>query len=166
MAHVIATMEATLRDDPWHKYYQSPAWLKALIDKGALGQKTGPASFRRSARQAGAGCGDLVMPFFLQVRSILSRNSRAEEPAEKFAKLRASGPQARNSCGPFSRSFHYCAYHLAAIADNARRRFAIRWGFGWQMGRSRSGRPRLEGSAGLPRHRRASRLPACRCRNG
>jgi 3-hydroxyacyl-CoA dehydrogenase len=31
--------------------------------------------------------------------------------------------------------FHYTAYHLADIADNARDvDFAIRWGYGWQQG--------------------------------
>jgi len=31
--------------------------------------------------------------------------------------------------------FHYCAYHLADIADNARDvDFAMRWGFGWSQG--------------------------------
>src|SRR3954467_8400386 len=39
-AHVVKTMADSLSDDPWHKYYQIPAWLKTLIDQGALGQKT------------------------------------------------------------------------------------------------------------------------------
>src|SRR3981081_1054557 len=39
MAHVIATMDQTLPDDPWHQYYQAPAWLKAHRHKGDLGQK-------------------------------------------------------------------------------------------------------------------------------
>src|SRR5207244_2346232 len=47
MAHVIRTMDETLPDDPWHKYYQAPVWLKALIDKGALGQKTKAGFFRK-----------------------------------------------------------------------------------------------------------------------
>ena len=33
-------MNETLPDDPWHRYYDVPAWLKALIAQGALGQKT------------------------------------------------------------------------------------------------------------------------------
>src|SRR6266581_2843299 len=37
MAHVIRTMDETLAGDPWHRYYQPPSWLKALIDQGALG---------------------------------------------------------------------------------------------------------------------------------
>src|SRR5689334_24356523 len=39
-AHVVNTMKETLPDDPWHKYYEVPAWLKKLIEQGALGQKT------------------------------------------------------------------------------------------------------------------------------
>src|SRR5437773_8493668 len=30
MAHVIRTMDEALPDDPWHKHYQAPVWLKAL----------------------------------------------------------------------------------------------------------------------------------------
>src|SRR5438477_2805793 len=47
MAHVIRTMDETLPDDPWHKYYQPPSWLKALIDQGALGQKSRAGFFRK-----------------------------------------------------------------------------------------------------------------------
>ena len=57
-------------------------------------------------------------------------------PAEKFAKLRASAhPQAQFLWAIFRDLFHYSAYHLADVADNARDvDLAIRWGFGWQMG--------------------------------
>ncbi len=41
MAHVIKTMGDTLPEDPWHKYFKTPEWLAALIEKGALGQKSG-----------------------------------------------------------------------------------------------------------------------------
>ena len=39
-AHVVNTMKETLPNDPWHRYYDVPAWLKQLIEQGALGQKT------------------------------------------------------------------------------------------------------------------------------
>ena len=39
-AHVVNTMQETLPADPWHRYYDVPAWLKKLIAEGALGQKT------------------------------------------------------------------------------------------------------------------------------
>ena len=47
MAHVIRTLEETLPDDPWHRYYHAPSWLAALIDKGALGQKTRAGVFQK-----------------------------------------------------------------------------------------------------------------------
>ncbi|MCB1959187.1 MAG: enoyl-CoA hydratase/isomerase family protein, partial [Rhodocyclaceae bacterium] len=44
-------------------------------------------------------------------------------------------PQAQFLWAIFRDVFHYCAYHLADIADNARDLdFAMRWGFGWTMG--------------------------------
>src|SRR5207342_1809532 len=39
-AHVVNTMKEALPEDPWHRYYDIPAWLKELIAQGALGQKT------------------------------------------------------------------------------------------------------------------------------
>jgi 3-hydroxyacyl-CoA dehydrogenase len=59
-----------------------------------------------------------------------------KNPAEKFAKLRASDhPQAQFLWACFRDLFHYSAYHLASIADTARDvDFAIRWGYGWNLG--------------------------------
>src|SRR3546814_12450438 len=50
MAHVIKTMADTLPDDPCHKYFKSPKWLAALVEKGALGQKTGAGTFRKAGK--------------------------------------------------------------------------------------------------------------------
>src|SRR5678815_4471647 len=47
----------------------------------------------------------------------------------------SSGPQAQFLWAMFRDLFHFTAYHLADIADNARDvDFAIRWGYGWQQG--------------------------------
>ena len=138
MAHVIRTMEDSLHDDPWHPYFHAPAWLKALIDKGALGQKTKAGFFRKVGSQI-----EVLEPATLtyrpsageiepEVKAILALKS----PAEQFARLRAH-PHAQSQFlwAIFRDLFHYCAYHLASIADNARAvDLAIRWGFGWKMG--------------------------------
>ena len=50
LAHVVKTMGDTLPNDPWHKYFQPPVWLKGLIDKGALGQKTGAGFYRKAGK--------------------------------------------------------------------------------------------------------------------
>ena len=46
MVHVIGTMAATLPVDPWHRHFAAPAWLKGLVDKGALGAKAGAGVYR------------------------------------------------------------------------------------------------------------------------
>jgi len=138
MAHVIGTMDATLPNDPWHAYFKAPAWLGALVGKGALGQKTRAGIYRKVgkeiqvldlAKQDYRSSAGQVAP---EVAAILKNRN----PAEKFAQLRDSAhPQAQLLWASFRDVFHYCAYHLADIADNARDLdFAMRWGFGWAMG--------------------------------
>ncbi len=138
LAHVIATMDETLPDDPWHRYFKSPAWLQALIAKGALGQKSGGGFYRKVgkdihvldlARQdyrAAEGKPSAAMAAILAIK----------EPAERFARLRASDDaQAQFLWALFRDLFHYTAYHLADIAQTARDvDFAIRWGYGWKLG--------------------------------
>ncbi len=138
MAHVIKTMADTLADDPWHAYFQPPAWLTALIEKGALGQKTGAGIFRKLGKNI------VVLDLEKQDYRPSDRGAadelveilKTKNPVEKFAKLRASEhPQARFLWACFRDLFHYSACHLAAIAETARDvDFAIRWGYGWKLG--------------------------------
>jgi len=138
MAHVIKTMADTLPGDPWHKYFASPKWLDALIAKGALGQKTGAGIFRKVGKDI------LVLDLQKQDYRTADRAAAPEvveilklkDPAEKFAKLRASEhPQAKFLWALFRDLFHYCAYQLESIAETARDvDFAIRWGYGWILG--------------------------------
>jgi 3-hydroxyacyl-CoA dehydrogenase len=138
MAHVVRTMFDTLPDDPWHPLFATPPVLAGLVAQGALGAKTKAGFFRKvgkdiqvldpAARDYRVAAGE-VAP---EVAELL----KIKAPAEKFAKLRASShPQAQFLWAIFRDLFHYSAYHLADVADNARDvDLAIRWGFGWQMG--------------------------------
>ncbi|MGG6461465.1 3-hydroxyacyl-CoA dehydrogenase/enoyl-CoA hydratase family protein [Solilutibacter silvestris] len=138
MAHVIQTMADTLPNDPWHQYFAPPAWLKALIEKGALGQKTGAGIFRKAGKD--------ILVVDLAKQDYVPANPVAEpavveilkekDPARKFAALRASDhPQAQFLWACFRDLFHYSAYHLKDIADTARDvDQAIRWGYGWSLG--------------------------------
>jgi 3-hydroxyacyl-CoA dehydrogenase len=131
-------MRDALPDDPWHAHFAVPPVIAALVAKGALGAKTGGGFYRKVGKdilvldpakadyRPSAGA---VAPAVAEILAIAS-------PAEKFAKLRASeDPQADLLWSIFRDTFHYAAYHLAAIADNARDvDLAIRWGFGWQLG--------------------------------
>jgi 3-hydroxyacyl-CoA dehydrogenase len=138
MAHVIKTMGDTLADDPWHKYFKTPAVLQGLIDAGALGQKTGAGFYKKVGKD--------ILVLDAAKRDYVASGQKAsdevaailaiKDPAEKFAKLRASNDsQAQFLWAVFRDLFHYTAYHLADIADTARDvDFAIRWGYGWRLG--------------------------------
>ncbi|HAS52051.1 MAG TPA: 3-hydroxyacyl-CoA dehydrogenase, partial [Gammaproteobacteria bacterium] len=136
MGHVFKGSALTLQDDPWRQYFNPPAWLTMLIEKGALGQKTKIGIYANKGKQvldpatgeyrdAGAKPDDAV-------QAIL----KIKNPAEKFAALRASDHHQAQFLWAIHRdAFHYAATLLADIADNARDvDFAIRWGFGWGMG--------------------------------
>ena len=138
MAHVIKTMADTLPDDPWLKYFKAPAVLQGLIDKGALGSKTGAGFYKKAGK-------DIVVidPAKQDYRPSEQKPSdevaailAIKDPSEKFGKLRASSdPQAQFLWASFRDLFHYSAFHLADIADTARDvDFAIRWGYGWKLG--------------------------------
>ena len=138
MGHVIGTMQNTLPDDPWKQYFKTPTVLAALVAKGALGQKSGAGFFRKVGKDilvldpAKADYVAQTGKVSDEVAAIL----KIKNPAEKFAKLRASNdPQAQFLWSIHRDLFHYSAFHLADIADTARDiDFAMRWGYGWQLG--------------------------------
>lgn len=137
-AHVVNTMHENLGSDPWHKYFELPDWFKHLIEQGALGQKTKRGIYKkigkdihvldmhtREYKLSAAKVDD-------SVKDIL----RERNWSKKLAGLRNSEhPQAQFLWSTFRDVFHYCALHLADIANNARDLdFAVRWGFGWDSG--------------------------------
>lgn len=138
LAHVVKTMQDTLPGDPWHSHFQAPAWLAALIEKGALGQKTKCGIFRKQGKEIQVL--DLAKQDYRtsagEIAPEVAEILKIKNPAEKFAALRASShKQAQFLWAIYRDVFHYCAFHLESIADNARDvDFAMRWGFGWAMG--------------------------------
>jgi 3-hydroxyacyl-CoA dehydrogenase len=140
MAHVIKTMQDTLPAsvDPFAAHFATPGVLRALVDKGALGQKGGAGFYRKEGKSIkvldpkkkeyvdSAGKAD----------ELIVRILKKKDPAERLKLLRETDhPQAKFLWAIFRDAFHYIAVHLESIADTARDvDFALRWGFGWATG--------------------------------
>jgi len=137
-AHVVNTMAQSLPDDPWHRYYAIPAWLKGLIDAGALGQKTRRGVYRKvgaDIQVLDVARGD-YRPSSGKADEAVAAILKERDAGVRFTQLRESQhPQAQFLWAILRDAFHYCAVHLESIADNARDLdLAIRWGFGWDRG--------------------------------
>jgi 3-hydroxyacyl-CoA dehydrogenase len=146
MAHVIKTLQDTLsgdatagagKFDPFYESFGTPEVLKALLDKGNLGQKTKAGFYKRAGRD--------VLQFELASGEYVPAGAKADEvygrmmkkpAAERLKLLRnAQGPQGQFLWAILRNSFHYAAVHLATIAETARDvDFALRWGFGMKQG--------------------------------
>jgi 3-hydroxyacyl-CoA dehydrogenase len=137
MAHVIKTLQDNLKDDPFFPTYGTPKVVAALIEKGALGQKSGGGFYKKVGKEiqrldpatgeyvkGGAKADPLV-------DRILKKSA-----AERIKLLREStNPQAQFLWSILRDSFHYVAVHLKDVADSAREiDFAMRWGFGSKQG--------------------------------
>jgi 3-hydroxyacyl-CoA dehydrogenase len=138
LSAVMNVQYETLPDDPWREYFKSPDWFAGLIAKGALGLKTKGGVYRKVGKdvQVLDLASDDYRPSAGKASSEVTEIFRISDPAERFAKLRASQDQHAQFLWACTRDiFHYCAYHLADIADNVRDvDFAMRWGWAWSVG--------------------------------
>ena len=138
MAHVVSTMKSELENDPWHSWYQLPAWLNSMIDSGHLGQKSHQGIYRKK--------NNVIEVYDLELNSyrpsdpqvseslkqILSEKNMQKKMSELFS---STDKQAQFLASCYNDLFHYCAYHLGDIAQTARDvDLAMRWGFGWEQG--------------------------------
>jgi 3-hydroxyacyl-CoA dehydrogenase len=136
--HTVDTMKNTLSADPWYPYYEVPAWLRTLIEQGALGQKTRRGVYQKVGRDIhvlDAASGQYRLSEGKADDKLVDR-LKDPDVAKRFEALRASDhPQAQFLWSVYRDVFHYCAVLLADIAHNARDLdLAIRWGFGWDRG--------------------------------
>jgi 3-hydroxyacyl-CoA dehydrogenase len=138
MGHVINTMKNTLAGDPWHGYYEVPAWAQQLVAKGAIGQKAGHGVYFRDGKVTKVL--DLKLADYRvsagEVAPEVDAILKVKDAAERLRQLRASAhPQAQLLWSIQRDIFHYCAVHLGEIANCARDvDLAMRWGYGWSRG--------------------------------
>jgi 3-hydroxyacyl-CoA dehydrogenase len=136
MGHVLNGSALSLPQDPWRSYYRTPSWLNGLIEKGALGQKTGAGIYAAKGKQVLDPNTGTYKAAGAKPDAFVQRLLQIKNPADKLAALRRSDPLQAQFLWAIHRDvFHYAAVLLAEIADNARDvDFAIRWGYGWSLG--------------------------------
>ncbi len=138
LAHVIRTMQDQLPDDPFHAHFGVPPVVAALIEKGALGQKSGAGFYRKQGKailRLDPAKQDYV-PADAKIDPGVAEILAQRDPAAKLRALHDSDhPQAQFLWAVLRDSFHYSAVHLADIADSARQvDLAMKWGFGHAQG--------------------------------
>lgn len=138
LAHVIRTMQDQLPRDPFHAHFGVPPVVADLIEKGALGQKTGAGFYRKEGKS--------ILRLDPATREYVAADAKIDEavaailaerdPAKKLKALHDSDhPQAQFLWAVLRDSFHYSAVHLADIADTAQQvDLAMKWGFGHAQG--------------------------------
>lgn len=138
MEHVVRTMQQQLGEDPWHHIFKLPDWLIGLIKEGYLGQKSGQGIYRKTGKviEVYDVSSSNYRPSKSEVSNELKTIMGNHDPKRRMYDLMTSNnKQAQFLAACFRDLFHYCAYHLQAIADNVRDvDLAIRWGFGWTQG--------------------------------
>jgi 3-hydroxyacyl-CoA dehydrogenase len=138
LAHVVRTMHDTLGKDPFHGLYTLPKAVSQLIEKGALGQKSGAGFYKKVGKD--------ILKLDQQTGQYVPGGAKADDavaailknpnPAARLKQLRESQhPQARFLWATLRDGFHYAAVHLQEIAATARDvDLALRFGYGWSQG--------------------------------
>jgi len=138
LAHVINTMNDSLPNDPFHAHFAMPSVLAALVEQGALGQKTGAGFYRKEGKTILRldPTTARYVPSDPNIDPQLAALLDEPDPVRRLSGLRANPhPQARFVWAVLRDTFHYAAVHLANIADTARDvDQAMRWGFGHAQG--------------------------------
>lgn len=136
-AHVVDTMKNNLKDG-WQNLYDTPDFIKRLIENGSLGQKSKKGIYVKS--KEGLTVIDLTTGDYRlsdkkankEVIEILNE----KDWAKRLKALREhSADEAQFLWATFRDVFHYAAAMVGEISDYPRDMdMAIRWGFGWKQG--------------------------------
>lgn len=137
-AHVVDTMSRDLKNDPWHDLFKVPGWVKKLIEKGAMGEKSGAGIYKKEKGELFVF--DVKDDAYKKVTAQPNRDIadilKDKNKAHAFKKLfDCKHPEAQFLWAIHRDLWQYATYHLQGIAHNVRDiDSAMKWGFAWQQG--------------------------------
>jgi 3-hydroxyacyl-CoA dehydrogenase len=138
MRHVLRNAMENLGKDPWASIYRIPSWLDTLVENGAFGAKTKAGVYKKQDGEilVYEPSDNRYRKRKVKIPGKVERVLKDYKNPKRLAKLREiKDPHAEFLWSIQRDAFHYAAYLLNSIADNARDvDLAIRWGFGWKQG--------------------------------
>jgi 3-hydroxyacyl-CoA dehydrogenase len=138
LSHVLKNATDNLSDDPWVSIYKIPNWLNTLVENGALGAKTKAGVYKKQSGEilVYEPTDNSYRKQKVKIPGKVEKVLKDYRNPEQLTKLRTiNDPHAQFLWSVQRDVFHYAAYLLDTIADNAREvDMAIRWGFGWKQG--------------------------------
>ncbi len=140
--HVAQNCYDSLTQDEDRDVFQVPAYIKAMVEKKLLGDKTKGGFYRKNKAAGGV---ETLDPKTLeyrakggnpQIREVTKAISKIEDPKERVRKLAAdTGPAGQFGWKVLARSLAYSARRIPEIAESVVAvDDAMRWGYNWELG--------------------------------
>ena len=136
--HVADNCFRNLPDDEERAVFEPPAWVKKLVDDGALGRKAGRGFFKKDGKDIlvyEPSTGEYREQKKVRFDSIgAARN--IEEPGARIAKMLEGDDKAAGfAWHTLAHTLVYAARRLGEISDDiVQIDRAMRWGFNWDLG--------------------------------
>jgi 3-hydroxyacyl-CoA dehydrogenase len=139
--HVADNCFATLTGDEDRKVFEVPGYIRAMVDKKLLGDKTKGGFYRKGKD----GSVETLDPKTLsyrprggdpEIRSVCKEIAKVEDPRARVRKLvKDTGKAGAFAWSVLSRSLAYAARRIPEIADDVVAvDDAMKWGYGWELG--------------------------------
>ncbi len=129
---------ADLPDDPRREDFAVPPLLRSLVERGALGEKTGAGFFRKEGREILAldfATGDYRPRRRVQSGAVAMARNEQDLPRRMAMLLAAQDTPGEFMRRTFSAAMGYAVATGPQIAEDAGSvDDAMRWGFGWELG--------------------------------
>jgi 3-hydroxyacyl-CoA dehydrogenase len=140
LVSVVDNCYAVLEDDEDRDVFEVPAYIRAMIDKGFLGQKSGSGFYRKT--KAGIETLDPYTGEYrakggdAAIQALCKKIAKEPDPRERVRKLvAAEGPVGEVGWRVLSRSMAYAARRIGEITDDLSAvDNGMRWGYNWELG--------------------------------
>ena len=142
MVHVAANVYDGAPDDEQRDIFQPPDFIRAMVEKNILGDKTGGGFYKKTKTAAGRAILSLNLDTleYVEQKKAAFDSLKAAKAIEDLGQRYASLYYADDAAGEFtfkttSASLIYAANRIPEISDDILNLDnALKWGFAWEMG--------------------------------